>query len=175
MSNRSFCQEEGGNVVVTGSQADTSNPVLDFLVTALLEGGSSDISALQEPLQNCCFLPGLTFGDLDVQSSADQSHQGGGEVHCHVLSDRHIHQDQPLWGREKATAGGRRIKRSTGERGRQVQRSNAETKKKGKDPHLSRPYAPYFTLLLFCAPLPPKIMPNSKGKGTGHSVGLPQS
>lgn len=39
MSNRSFCQEAVGNVVVIESQADTRTPVLAFPVTTLLEGG----------------------------------------------------------------------------------------------------------------------------------------
>lgn len=39
MSNRSFCQEAAGNVVVIEPQADTRTLVLDFPVSALLEGG----------------------------------------------------------------------------------------------------------------------------------------
>lgn len=107
MSHRSLCQKAVGNVVVE-PQADTRTPVLDFLVTALLEWGQFRhlcVSPSPSPAPNCRFLPGLTFGDLDVQSRPDQSHQGGGEVHCHVLSDGHIHQDQPLWVGERNSRG----------------------------------------------------------------------
>lgn len=38
----------------------------------------------------------LTSGYFDVQSCADERHQGGGEVDGHVLVHRHVHQHQPL-------------------------------------------------------------------------------
>lgn len=56
----------------------------------------------------------------------------------HVLSYWHIHQDQPLCRRERKEQEEKRkkrhIKRNQGEMGGEKQGSNAETKKKGKDP-----------------------------------------
>lgn len=65
----------------------------------------------------------------------------------HVLSHGHIHQDQPLRER-KETAGEKKkyIERNLGEKGRKVQRSNAETKKKGKDSPVPGLSSPCFSL-----------------------------
>lgn len=38
----------------------------------------------------------VTSSYFDVQSCADEWHQGGGEVDRHVLIHRHVHQHQPL-------------------------------------------------------------------------------
>lgn len=45
--------------------------------------------------RTCQSVP-LTSRYLDVQSCADERHQGGGEVDAHVLVHRHVHQHQPL-------------------------------------------------------------------------------
>lgn len=43
----------------------------------------------------------LTSGDLDIQGSANQGHEGGGEMDGHVLVHRHVHQDEPLMAAER--------------------------------------------------------------------------
>lgn len=37
-----------------------------------------------------------TSGNLDIQGSANQGHESGGEVDGHVLVHRHVHQDESL-------------------------------------------------------------------------------
>lgn len=61
-----------------------------------------------------------------------------------------------------------------------MQRSNAETKKKGKDPTSPDPTLPTSHWRLIAAVLCPTLPrpPNDakiQGEGTGHSVGLSQS
>lgn len=42
-----------------------------------------------------------TSGDLDIQGSANQGHEGGGEMDGHVLVHRHVHQDKSLIAAER--------------------------------------------------------------------------
>lgn len=78
-------------------------------------------ASLCELFQNPVFPPQLTFGDFDVQSCPDQSHKCGGEVDGHVLGYWHIHQDQPLYEREKRNSRRKKnIERNLGEKRRKV-------------------------------------------------------
>lgn len=74
---------------------------------------------------------------------------------CHVLSHWHVHQDQPLCEREnrKSRQKNKYIERHLGlkvekkKKGRKVQRSSAQTKKKGKDsPSPPQAGSHYFSL-----------------------------
>jgi hypothetical protein len=101
-------------------------------------------------------------------------------VDCHVLSYWHIHQDQPLCEREKKKQQAKKkyIERHLGEKERKVQRSNAQTKKKGKDSPSPDPVL--LSLLLTEGSLAAVfipiqgMMPNSKQRELpSHSVELP--
>lgn len=93
------------NIIVTKSEVKLGTYRADFHITALSDGSEFEHLHLVPPLgqsfQNPVFPPRLTFGNLDVQSCPDQSHQCGGEVDRHVLSHWHIHQDQSLCEREE--------------------------------------------------------------------------
>lgn len=43
----------------------------------------------------------LTSGYLDLKGGAYKGHEGGGEVHRHVVVHRHVHEDESLVAAEK--------------------------------------------------------------------------
>lgn len=104
------------------------------------------------------------------------------EVDSHVLGHWHVHQDQPLCKREKETAGRKHIYRK---KPWQQGRKSAEVRCRDKKERARIPpspvpvpvHQPCFSLeahwLLGFSP-PWGMMPNSKGRGTHHSVGLLQ-
>lgn len=66
----------------------------------------------------------------------------------HVFGHWHVHQDQPLCEKEKKKQQEKTyIEKNLGDKGGKVQRSDAETKKKGKDSPIPCP-SPVLALLL---------------------------
>lgn len=163
--------EETTNVTVTESHWGDEDPGAGFQGHCSVRTKaqtSLPCTALHQSLQNLLF-PRLTFGDFDVQSCPDQSHQGGGEVDCHVLSYWHIHQNQPLCQRERKEEE-ENVSEETRVRGEETGRGQRQRRKRrARIPHplLCSP-------LLSGGPTAARLGDDAKfqGKGTDHSTGL---